>query len=82
MPIPTEPIGSIPRPQRLLKAIDDRFAGRISETALQAAEVEAVRETILCMEETGSPVKLTASRRNPALRHILWQGCNILRPTG
>ena len=66
MPIPTEPIGSIPRPQRLLKAIDDRFAGRISETALQAAEVEAVRETILCMEETGSPVITDGEQTKPS----------------
>jgi len=82
MPIPTEPIGSIPRPQRLLKAIDDRFAGRISETALQAAEVEAVRETILCMEETGPPVITDGEQTKPSFATYPRAGLQHLAPDG
>jgi len=56
MPIPTEPIGSIPRPAQLLTAMADRAANRISSEQFQAAEDAALRETIARFEETGSPV--------------------------
>lgn len=82
MPIPTEPIGSIPRPRRLLKAIDDRIAGRISETAFQAVETEAVRETILCMEETGSPVITDGEQRKPSFATYPLAGLHNLGPDG
>jgi 5-methyltetrahydropteroyltriglutamate--homocysteine methyltransferase len=51
--IPTEPIGSIPRPLRLIQAVAD--AGR-NTPALDAMYEEAVQDTIARFEETGSPV--------------------------
>jgi 5-methyltetrahydropteroyltriglutamate--homocysteine methyltransferase len=56
MPIPTEPIGSIPRPAQLLTAINDLAAGRISAAQYHAVEDEALRDTIARFEATGSPV--------------------------
>lgn len=56
MRIPTEPIGSIPRPERLLRAQDEFFAGGLDEAALEALADEAMRETIREFEATGSPV--------------------------
>ncbi|HXJ90610.1 MAG TPA: cobalamin-independent methionine synthase II family protein [Candidatus Binatia bacterium] len=56
MPIPTEPIGSIPRPAVLLAAMGDRATGRISDDQVGAAEETALRDTIQRLEETGSPV--------------------------
>jgi 5-methyltetrahydropteroyltriglutamate--homocysteine methyltransferase len=56
MTIPTEPIGSIPRPPELLAAMTDRATGRISNEQLHAAEEAALRDTIARFEETGSPV--------------------------
>jgi 5-methyltetrahydropteroyltriglutamate--homocysteine methyltransferase len=56
MPLPTEPIGSIPRPQQLLAAMADLAAKRISREQFQATEDAAVRDTIVRFEETGSPV--------------------------
>jgi 5-methyltetrahydropteroyltriglutamate--homocysteine methyltransferase len=56
MPIPTEPIGSIPRPAELLAAMADRAAGRISQEQFQAVEEQALRDTISRFEQTGSPV--------------------------
>src|SRR5580700_2987109 len=56
MSIPTEPIGSIPRPASLLAAMAERNAKRISAEQLQAAEDTALKETIARFEETGSPV--------------------------
>lgn len=54
--IPTEPIGSIPRSERLLRAQEEFFAGRIDEATLEAVADEAVIETIREFEATGSPV--------------------------
>lgn len=56
MPMPTEPIGSIPRPASLLGAMADRAAGRISQEQFQAVEEQALRDTITRFEQTGSPV--------------------------
>jgi 5-methyltetrahydropteroyltriglutamate--homocysteine methyltransferase len=56
MPIPTEPIGSIPRPNQLLAAMTDLAAGRLSTAQYQAVEDEALRDTISRFEATGSPV--------------------------
>ena len=56
MTIPTEPIGSIPRPAELLTAMQARAAGQISEEQLRAAEQSAIRATITRLEATGSPI--------------------------
>ena len=56
MPIPTEPIGSIPRPPDFLAAIQAHAAGKMFEEQFCAAEEVAVRETIRRLEETGSLV--------------------------
>ena len=56
MPLPTEPIGSIPRPPQLLAAMADLAAKRISSEQFHATEDAALRDTIVRFEETGSPV--------------------------
>ena len=56
MPIPTEPIGSIPRPTELLAAMQAHASGHISREKLLAAEDSALRDTITRFEDTGSPV--------------------------
>jgi 5-methyltetrahydropteroyltriglutamate--homocysteine methyltransferase len=56
MTIPTEPIGSIPRPAELLTAMQARAAGQISDEQLRAAEQSAIRATITRLEATGSPI--------------------------
>ncbi|HEX8613623.1 MAG TPA: 5-methyltetrahydropteroyltriglutamate--homocysteine methyltransferase [Telluria sp.] len=53
MMIPTEPIGSIPRPAALIAAVED---GTLSESELDALYEDAVRDTIARMEATGSTV--------------------------
>jgi len=54
--IPTEPIGSIPRPIELIEGIRARDTGQISEAELSALTDAAVRDTLKCFEATGSPV--------------------------
>lgn len=56
MPIPTEPIGSIPRPAELIAAMQSRASGKISAEELRDAQDAALRDTIARWEETGSPV--------------------------
>lgn len=56
MTIPTEPIGSIPRPIELLKELDDFKTGRSTIEQLNKAYESALRETIERFEATGSPV--------------------------
>ena len=56
MPIPTEPIGSIPRSAELLAAIQAYGAGKLSAADFQAAQEVALKDTIRRMEETGSTV--------------------------
>src|SRR6266568_8541014 len=46
MTIPTEPIGSVPRPQYLLKAMSQFAAGALDQVALEAWQDQAVAETI------------------------------------
>jgi 5-methyltetrahydropteroyltriglutamate--homocysteine methyltransferase len=56
MQIPTEPIGSIPRPPELVQAFLDRQAGRISRAAFDRMAEAALRDTLERFAATGSPV--------------------------
>lgn len=66
MPIPTEPIGSIPRPSELLAAMRAHAAGQSSAEQLKTAEESALRETISLFEETGSPVITDGEQTKPS----------------
>jgi 5-methyltetrahydropteroyltriglutamate--homocysteine methyltransferase len=61
MKIPTEPIGSIPRPPALIAAIAE--AGDFADPRLDPLYEEAVRETIEEFEATGSPVITDGEQR-------------------
>ncbi|MDQ3748197.1 MAG: cobalamin-independent methionine synthase II family protein [Acidobacteriota bacterium] len=56
MPIPTEPVGSLPRPAKLQAAIANYDAGKITHDELKAVQDEACRDSIERMEATGAPV--------------------------
>lgn len=66
MPLPTEPIGSIPRPAALLAAFDDYQNGRIGLAELDHAYDDAVRDTVDRFEATGSPVITDGEQRKPS----------------
>lgn len=60
MIIPTEPIGSIPRPAELVAASNqDDVAG----LQLEAMYEQAVRDTVACFEATGSPMITDGEQR-------------------
>jgi 5-methyltetrahydropteroyltriglutamate--homocysteine methyltransferase len=66
MPIPTEPIGSIPRPPELLAAMRARAARQISDEQFHASEEAALRDTISRLEATGSPVITDGEQSKPS----------------
>ena len=66
MPIPTEPIGSIPRPAELLAAMRDHASGKISNDQFQATEEAALKDTIRRLEETGSPILSDGEQTKPS----------------
>ena len=66
MSIPTEPIGSIPRSPLLIEGMLAASEGRISADELEALYADAVRETIVSFEATGSPVITDGEQRKPS----------------
>ncbi|HEX7186252.1 MAG TPA: 5-methyltetrahydropteroyltriglutamate--homocysteine methyltransferase [Thermoanaerobaculia bacterium] len=69
MTIPTEPIGSIPRPLKLIEAIATRDG---ADPALDPLYEEAIRDTIERFEATGSPVITDGEQRK---YHNFWTYC-------
>ena len=67
MNIPTEPIGSIPRPLSLIEAINARGDG--TDPSLDGLYEEATRDTIEQFEATGSPVITDGEQRK---YHNFW----------
>jgi methionine synthase II (cobalamin-independent) len=63
MPIPTEPVGSLPRPAKLQAAIADYDAGKISHEQLTREQDAACRDSIERMEATGSPIVSDGEQR-------------------
>ena len=66
MGIPTEPIGSIPRPIELIAGISAHAQGALSEADLQALYDKALSETIERMEATGAPVVTDGEQTKPS----------------
>jgi len=54
--IPTEPVGSLPRPSKLQQAYGQYDAGEIGHDQLEAEQDNAVRDSIERAEATGEPI--------------------------
>ena len=67
MSIPTEPIGSIPRPRKLVEAIAAAGDGMAED--LDPLYAEAIRDTVLQLEATGSTVITDGEQRK---YHNFW----------
>jgi methionine synthase II (cobalamin-independent) len=63
MPIPTELVGSLPRPMKLQQAYEDYDQGKIDFAQLQAEQDEAARDSIKRLEETGEPIVTDGEQR-------------------
>jgi 5-methyltetrahydropteroyltriglutamate--homocysteine methyltransferase len=82
MPIPTEPIGSIPRPHQLLAAATDLSRGGISFDQFQSAQNAALRDTISLFEQTGSPVITDGEQTKSSFATYPLSGLSNLAPDG
>jgi len=82
MTIPTEPIGSIPRPAALLTALTAHAEGRASSDELDALYDQAVRDTIERMEAVGSPVVSDGEQSKPSFATYPIAGSASLAPDG
>jgi 5-methyltetrahydropteroyltriglutamate--homocysteine methyltransferase len=69
MPIPTEPIGSIPRPLKLIEAVAKIDS---DDPSLEPLYVAAIKDTIERFEATGSPVITDGEQRK---YHNFWTYC-------
>lgn len=82
MPIPTEPIGSIPRPPELIDGMQAFAAGELPQRELEALQDDAVRDTIQRFEATGSPVITDGEQAKPSFATYPIHGLNNLAPDG
>jgi 5-methyltetrahydropteroyltriglutamate--homocysteine methyltransferase len=74
MKIPTEPVGSIPRPPELLEAVAASQAGKFARADLDALFDRVLRETITRFEATGSPVISDGEQTKPSFVSYPLQG--------
>jgi 5-methyltetrahydropteroyltriglutamate--homocysteine methyltransferase len=82
MTIPTEPIGSVPRPPELIEAMGALASGQITSQAYEQLEDAAVRDTIERLEATGSPVITDGEQRKPSFVTYPIHGLTNLAPGG
>ena len=82
MSLPTEPIGSVPRPQALIDGMQAFQAGFMSKSELDALRDSAVRDTIEHLEGTGSPVISDGEQGKPSFATYPIQGLEHLAPEG
>ncbi len=63
MPIPTEPVGSLPRPMNLQQAFADYDAGKIKHAELEREQDAACLDSIKRSEATGEPIVSDGEQR-------------------
>ncbi len=82
MPIPTEPIGSIPRSERLQQTMRQFAAGAIGTDEMDRAFDAAVRDTIERLEAAGSPVMVDGEQAKPSFATYPLAGLDTLAADG
>ena len=80
--IPTEPIGSVPRPPELIEALGRHAAGTLSDAELSAIQDRALRDTIARFEQTGSPIIADGEQTKPSFATYPIAGSPHLAPAG
>jgi len=82
MDIPTEPVGSIPRPRKLQDAMAAHSQGELGTDELNALFDETVRDTIERLEATGSPVVSDGEQTKSSFATYPLDGLTNLAPNG
>ncbi|HET6501510.1 MAG TPA: cobalamin-independent methionine synthase II family protein [Amycolatopsis sp.] len=82
MTIPTEPIGSIPRPDYLVEGLARFEAGRLSPQRLGELQEMALADTMDRFARTGSPVVTDGEQAKPSFATYPLAGLDTLAPNG
>jgi 5-methyltetrahydropteroyltriglutamate--homocysteine methyltransferase len=82
MSLPTEPIGSIPRPEELIESLRAYRHGDLSQDALDQVYDRALRATIDAFERTGSPVITDGEQAKPSFLTYPVAGADNIEPGG
>jgi len=82
MAIPTEPIGSIPRPRFLLDGMTDFASGTIDRQDLDDLRSKALKDTIVRFEQTGSPILTDGEQSKPSFATYPIDGLTTLASDG
>jgi 5-methyltetrahydropteroyltriglutamate--homocysteine methyltransferase len=80
--IPTEPIGSVPRPQELIDGVMALGRGEMSPAGLEELQDRALRDTIERFEATGSPVISDGEQTKSSFATYPLEGLANLAPDG
>lgn len=80
--LPTEPIGSIPRPDELREGLLAHQKGDLSREALEGMYDRALRATIEAFENTGSPVITDGEQAKPSFLTYPVDGAPNIEPDG
>ena len=82
MQIPTEPIGSLPRPSELIQAWADRQSGQITSEQFDQIADEALRDTLHRFAQTGSPIITDGEQAKSSFATYPLDGATNLGPGG
>jgi 5-methyltetrahydropteroyltriglutamate--homocysteine methyltransferase len=82
MSLPTEPIGSVPRPAELQAALAEAAAGRPDAARLAELRTAAIADTIRRFEEAGSPVVTDGEQGKSSFVTYPLEGLATLAPDG
>ncbi|MFF7469074.1 cobalamin-independent methionine synthase II family protein [Streptomyces sp. NPDC008092] len=82
MSIPTEPIGSLPRPHALLSGYAEHAAGRITTADLAKLQEQAVADTLSRLEQLGCPVLVDGDQSKSSAHGYPLTGLTGLAPDG
>lgn len=80
--IPTEPVGSVPRPRELQDAMVSYQQGDIATEQLDALFDKAVSDTIACFEASGSPVVSDGEQTKSSFATYPLDGLDNIAPDG
>ncbi|MFF2508743.1 cobalamin-independent methionine synthase II family protein [Streptomyces sp. NPDC058067] len=82
MTLPTEPIGSIPRPRALQEAWTEHAQGRLPSAELAKVQDQAIADTLTRLEELGCPVLVDGDQAKPSTITYPLTGFASLAPDG
>jgi len=82
MSIPTEPIGSIPRPSALQAALASHARGQTSDAELAALQDEATADTLTTLEDLGCAVLVDGEQSKPSFVTYPIAGLDALAADG